>query len=49
MTEIAGTERDPRVAAAEETAEPEPAEETDATQRMEDPTAVDEEPERLYE
>jgi len=49
MTEIAGTERDPRVAAAETAAEPEPAEETDATQRMEDPAAVDADPERLYE
>lgn len=46
MTENAGT--DPRVAAAEASAEP-PDEETDATQRKEDPTAVDEEPERLYE
>lgn len=47
MTENAGT--DPRVAAAEAAADPPPDEETDATQRMEDPAAVDEEPERLYE
>ncbi|HEX8001663.1 MAG TPA: hypothetical protein VF519_03095 [Mycobacteriales bacterium] len=47
MTENAGT--DPRVGAPEDAASPEPAEETDATQRMEDPAAVDAEPERLYE
>lgn len=48
MTENAGT--DPRVSAAEEATEPpQPDEETDATQRREDPAAVDEEPERLYE
>lgn len=47
MTENAGT--DPRVAAAGDAAETEPAEETDATQRREDPAAVEEEPERLYE
>ena len=46
MTENAGI--DPRVAAAEEAAEPHPEEDVDATQRMEDPTAVEEEPERLY-
>lgn len=46
MTENAGT--DPRVAAAESANEPGDAPETDATQRMEDPAAVDEEPERLY-
>jgi hypothetical protein len=47
MTENAGT--DPRIAAAEAAAEPDASEETDATQRMEDPAAVAEEPERLYE
>lgn len=47
MTENAGT--DPRVAAAEDAADPPREEEQDATERMEDPTAVEEEPERLYE
>lgn len=49
MTENAGIEDDPRVAAAEDAVEPASEEETDSTQRMEDPAAVAEEPERLYD
>lgn len=48
MTENAGV--DQRVAAAEEALSPGgPDPETDATQRQEDPAAVADEPERLYE
>lgn len=49
MSEHAGTDRDPRVAAAEDAAEPEQPEPLDATQVAEDPNAREEEPERLYE